>query len=75
MQGGFRYAIGISSRRVTRQKRVTRRVFATSPFLTFSDGLTAWKDRLKKRDQRYCSGKNLGWVKVKCAAWREANRD
>ena len=29
----------------------------------------------KKRDQPYRSGKNLGWVKVKTAAWREANRD
>jgi ATP-dependent DNA ligase len=24
----------------------------------------------KKRDQLYRSGKNLGWVKVKTAAWR-----
>ena len=29
----------------------------------------------KKRDQHYRSGKNAGWVKVKTAAWREANRD
>ena len=29
----------------------------------------------KKRDQPYRSGKNLGWVKVKTAAWRGANRD
>ena len=29
----------------------------------------------KKRDQPYRSGKNLGWIKVKTAAWREANRD
>ena len=29
----------------------------------------------KKRDQPYRSGKNVGWVKVKTAAWREANRD
>ena len=29
----------------------------------------------KKRDQPYRSGKNLGWVKVKTAAWREVNRD
>ena len=28
----------------------------------------------KKRDQPYRSGKNVGWVKVKTAAWREANR-
>jgi bifunctional non-homologous end joining protein LigD len=29
----------------------------------------------KRRDQRYVSGKNTGWIKVKTAAWREANRD
>jgi ATP-dependent DNA ligase len=29
----------------------------------------------KMRDQPYRSGKNLGWIKVKTAAWREANRD
>jgi bifunctional non-homologous end joining protein LigD len=29
----------------------------------------------KKRDQPYPSGKNVGWVKVKTAAWRDANRD
>ena len=29
----------------------------------------------KKRDQPYRSGKNVGWVKVKTVAWREANRD
>jgi bifunctional non-homologous end joining protein LigD len=29
----------------------------------------------KKRDQPYRSGKNLGWIKVKTAAWRETNRD
>jgi hypothetical protein len=29
----------------------------------------------KRRDQRYVSGKNAGWIKVKTAAWREANRD
>ena len=29
----------------------------------------------KKRDQPYRSGKNVGWIKVKTAAWREANRD
>ena len=29
----------------------------------------------KKRDQPYRSGKNVSWVKVKTAAWREANRD
>ena len=27
----------------------------------------------KKTDQPYQSGKNSGWVKVKCHAWREAN--
>ena len=29
----------------------------------------------KRKDQAYCSGKDLGWIKVKCAAWREARRD
>jgi bifunctional non-homologous end joining protein LigD len=28
----------------------------------------------KKRGQPYVAGRNRGWVKVKCAAWREANR-
>jgi len=27
----------------------------------------------KKSDQPYVSGKNRGWIKVKCHAWREAN--
>ena len=29
----------------------------------------------KRADQPYRSGKTLGWVKVKCASWREANRE
>jgi bifunctional non-homologous end joining protein LigD len=29
----------------------------------------------KRRDQPYKSGPNSGWVKVKTAAWREANHD
>ena len=29
----------------------------------------------KRREQSYRSGPNSGWVKVKTAAWREANRD
>jgi bifunctional non-homologous end joining protein LigD len=29
----------------------------------------------KLRDQPYKSGRNLGWIKVKTRAWREANRD
>ena len=29
----------------------------------------------KRREQPYRSGPNLGWVKVKTARWREANRD
>ena len=29
----------------------------------------------KLSHQPYRSGKNPGWVKVKCRAWREANRD
>ena len=27
----------------------------------------------KRSDQPYVSGKNRGWIKVKCHAWREAN--
>ena len=29
----------------------------------------------KLREDRYRSGKNSGWVKVKTAAWRAANRE
>ena len=29
----------------------------------------------KRTDQPYVSGKNRGWIKVKCHAWRVANRD
>ena len=29
----------------------------------------------KRSDQPYVSGKNRGWIKVKCQAWREANRN
>ena len=29
----------------------------------------------KRRDQHYRSGKNPGWVKVKTATWRAANRE
>ena len=29
----------------------------------------------KLREDRYRSGKNPGWIKVKTAAWREANRE
>ena len=29
----------------------------------------------KRREQAYRSGPNSGWVKVKTARWREANRD
>ena len=29
----------------------------------------------KQRDSPYSSGKQSNWVKVKCHAWREANRD
>ena len=29
----------------------------------------------KKADQPYVSGKNVGWIKVKTSAWREANRN
>ena len=29
----------------------------------------------KRSDQPYVSGKNRGWIKVKCHAWREANKN
>jgi ATP-dependent DNA ligase len=29
----------------------------------------------KKIEQPYKSGRNLGWVKVKTAAWQAANKD
>jgi bifunctional non-homologous end joining protein LigD len=29
----------------------------------------------KRSDQPYVSGKNRGWIKVKCHAWRGANRN
>jgi bifunctional non-homologous end joining protein LigD len=29
----------------------------------------------KRANQPYKSGKNVGWIKVKCAAWREANKE
>ena len=29
----------------------------------------------KRREQSYRSGPNSGWVEVKTAAWRDANRD
>ena len=29
----------------------------------------------KKANQPYLSGKNVGWIKVKTATWREANKD
>ena len=28
----------------------------------------------KKADQAYVSGKNVAWIKVKTAVWREANK-
>jgi bifunctional non-homologous end joining protein LigD len=28
----------------------------------------------KKTDQPYVSGKNRGWIKVKCHAWRASNQ-
>jgi bifunctional non-homologous end joining protein LigD len=51
---------------------------------SFDDGLELLKaaDRLglegvvsKRRDAPYRSGKQCGWVKVKCATWREANKE
>jgi len=29
----------------------------------------------KRADQPYRSGKNVGWIKVKCRSWREANKE
>ena len=51
---------------------------------SFDDGLEllAAADRMhlegivsKRRDAPYRSGKQCGWVKVKCATWREANKE
>jgi bifunctional non-homologous end joining protein LigD len=49
----------------------------------FDDGLEVlaaadpWASRAlsKRRDARYRSGKQCDWVKVKCATWREANKE
>ena len=50
----------------------------------FDDGLKllAAADRLglegivsKRRDAPYRSGKQCDWIKVKCATWREANKE
>lgn len=62
--------------------------FATDPLLRLSNGFPDVGRLLdaccarglegivsKKLDQRYVSGRNRGWVKVKCHAWRAANRD
>ena len=51
---------------------------------SFDDGLEllAAADRMhlegivsKRRDAPYRSGEQCGWVKVKCATWREANKE
>jgi len=51
---------------------------------SFDDGIALLKaaDRMKlegivskRRDAPYRSGKQCGWVKVKCATWREANKE
>jgi bifunctional non-homologous end joining protein LigD len=51
---------------------------------SFDDGLKLLQaaDRMrlegvvsKRRDAPYRSGKQCGWVKVKCASWREANKE
>jgi bifunctional non-homologous end joining protein LigD len=50
----------------------------------FDDGIALLKaaDRIKlegivskRRDAPYRSGKQCGWVKVKCVTWREANKE
>ena len=49
---------------------------------TFRDKLLGAASRMglegivsKRRDQPYRSGPNSGWIKVKTATWREANKD
>ena len=51
---------------------------------SFDDGLELLKaaDRMrlegivsKRRDAPYRSGKQCGWVKVKCQTWREASKE
>jgi bifunctional non-homologous end joining protein LigD len=51
---------------------------------SFDDGLELLEapDRMrlegivsKRRDAPYRSGKQCSWVKVKCATWREANKE
>lgn len=73
-------------KRRARLERLLKR--AKAPELAFSAGYTdavalltdACKAGLegivsKRTDQPYVSGRNRGWVKVKCHAWRTANRD
>ena len=51
---------------------------------SFDDGIELLKaaDRMKlegivskRRDSPYRSGKKSAWIKVKCAAWRAANKE
>jgi bifunctional non-homologous end joining protein LigD len=51
---------------------------------SFDDGVELLKaaDRMrlegivsKRCDAPYRSGKQCGWIKIKCATWREANRE
>jgi bifunctional non-homologous end joining protein LigD len=63
-------------------------ITANASWLHFSESfddrleLLAAADRMhlegivsKRRDAPYRSGKQCGWVKVKCATWREANKE
>lgn len=73
----------LTQRRLALQKLLSR---ADIPELQFSDGQSdadALLQRLdaigmegivcKLKNQPYVSGKNRGWIKVKCHAWRKAN--
>jgi bifunctional non-homologous end joining protein LigD len=73
---------------VTRRVRLRALLKSPPDGLAYSD---SWKDGAalldaacaqglegilsKRTDQLYVSGKNKGWVKVKCHAWRAANAD
>jgi bifunctional non-homologous end joining protein LigD len=72
----------------TRRAALAKTLRRASPFLRLSESfsdptrLLAECERRglegivsKRRDSLYRSGKSSAWIKVKCAAWREANRD
>jgi bifunctional non-homologous end joining protein LigD len=72
----------------SRKADLTKMLRRANPFLrtseSFSDPLKLlaecerrWLEGIvsKRRDSLYRAGKSSAWIKVKCAAWREANRD